>query len=112
MELTANLVSELMNSSLTQLDLSASNPSNLDVIKQHHYWCPWVSTLPSYHINKVYRNTPTRLADQGHTKVNIVDQTDSTGWETLLFHLSTVKSPGNAWIAVHNMLEDCVSQRK
>ncbi|KAL5252829.1 hypothetical protein ACHWQZ_G015560 [Mnemiopsis leidyi] len=112
LELTANLVSELMNSSLTQLDLSASNPSNLDVIKQHHYWCPWVSTLPSYHINKVYRNTPTRLADQGHTKVNIVDQTDSTGWETLLFHLSTVKSPGNAWIAVHNMLEDCVSQRK
>ena len=112
MELTANLVSELMKSSPTQLDLSASNPSNLDVIKQHHYWCPWVSTLPSYHINKAYRNTPTRLADQGHTKVNVVDQADSTGWETLLFHLSTVKSPGNAWIAVHNMLEDCVSQRK
>ena len=112
LEVTESLVNELMKSSPTQLDLSASNPSNLNVFKQHHYWCPWVCTLPSYHINKAYRNTPTRLVDQGHTKVSVVDQTDTIGWETLLFHLSTVKSPGNAWIAVHNMLEDCVSQRK
>ena len=50
--------------SVLDLTTAVSNPSKLDVMKEHHYWCPWVSTLPSYQINKGYRNTPTKLAHQ------------------------------------------------
>ena len=114
LEMIECVVSEVMKRQPSQLDLSVANPVNLNVVKQHHYWCPWVCKLPAYRLSR--RGSPSKQrgevsqCDYSSTQqVSVVEQCQSPGWTTLLAHLNSVnKSPGNAWIAVHNMLQDCV----
>ena len=134
LEMVECVVKEVMSREPSQLNLSVANPGKLDVVKQHHYWCPWVCRLPSYRVSnknttRVSSSSPGKPSpggsgdDRTHStsynkkqessvRVSLVEQTDSPGWETLFHHLITDnKTPGNAWIAVHNMLQDCVSRR-
>jgi len=95
-----------MNSALPVLELKSVNNTALNVLNEHQPWCPWISTLPTYLISRAKEGDKAKAA-----KVTTIDQTDSPGWETLLLHMSTTATPGNAWLAVHSMLEDCVSAR-